>query len=233
MDNENKGGSNAVGIFLVIWFIVGLILIFICSKINGAFTAMAFGLMSGGIGIAVCAMKNNKSPLFGAAFATMGLLSLLGGIFVQWGYYFIGQEKYDEAIVWLGEKGAPMGMCLLMAFIGAGVFAGGVVGPILKKNRCTTEVKAMCVELKTSRGKRGRTLYSPVFTYYYDGTDFRAESNTYSNMDVPNLNEEYTLYINPNKPYEYYRRSIQMMIFMALFGIGFMAGGLLGFVLQF
>ncbi len=30
MDNENKGGSNAVGIFLVIWFIVGLILIFIC-----------------------------------------------------------------------------------------------------------------------------------------------------------------------------------------------------------
>lgn len=100
-------------------------------------------------------------------------------------------------------------------FVGLGFF---VYKQDLKlKDICTEEVNAVCIDFATSyktvetNGHKGkRTTYTPIFKYTYNNEEFVSHSDTYSSSldNKFSINSEYTIFINPDNPNEFFNKNI-------------------------
>lgn len=105
------------------------------------------------------------------------------------------------------EKGGSVaGVVLGLMFCGL-LFVLSLVKLIQDYTTCTQPVQALCVDHETRRGRKGRTLYAPVWEYEYHGQYVRVRSNSASNVGVPKVGSVHTLYVNPHNP-EKFRRKV-------------------------
>ena len=96
-------------------------------------------------------------------------------------------------------------------FVGLGFF---VYKQDLKlEDICTEEVDAVCIDFATSYKnghKEKRTTYTPIFKYTYNNEEFVSHSDTYSSSldNKFSINSEYTIFINPDNPNEFFNKNI-------------------------
>lgn len=112
--------------------------------------------------------------------------------------------------------------------------------PKMKSKKCTETVMAEVIDLlpvksssKSGRGhNRTSITYRPVFSYTYNGKDYRAESSTSSDPPAFQVGETVKLKIDPNNPKNFYAPSDKTygllgIIFSAMGGIFLLIGILL------
>ena len=122
-----------------------------------------------------------------------------------------------------------MGIVITALFAVVGIVM--IVFDVLKRRKCSERVSAECVSVDShssrgSNGKRSRT-YSPTWEIEYNGRRITLSSNNYSSKYVA-VGHHRTLRINPDNPEEYLDPSSGML----LIGIGFVAIGIIGTVVQ-
>lgn len=96
----------------------------------------------------------------------------------------------------------------------------------LKKN-CTSQITATCVELERVRNNRversssgiKHAAYYSIYAFQYGGEQYRVRSTIATNVDLPKLNEELTIYVNPENPNMFYRPSLPLQL--VIYGLGF------------
>ena len=106
---------------------------------------------------------------------------------------------------------------IMGAFVVIGVLY--LLGMIIKRLKCSEEVEATVAELiPNTDSDSGRTYY-PVFTYRYEGVDYRVKSNFSSWFVKLSEGQQVTLFIDPNKPERFYcpKETIHKVIFFLLF----------------
>ena len=232
--NQNFDGEqkkiNPLGIAIVIVFVLFLIVsVFLIKSGKTGIGAFSFGMMF--IVLSVLLLISTKfKHWFPYVFGTVGLLVAGVAAVYTWGDVFFGAEKGALIRDWFAEKGMPLGISGLFILVGLSLSLGSLIGNTLKKKRCTVETQAICIELKMhfsrSNGHTTRT-YMPVFAYYYDGQEYHTSTGTYSNVAVPTVDNEYTIYINPDKPDEMYLASDGNRAFVVIFGLIFAAFGVI------
>lgn len=113
--------------------------------------------------------------------------------------------------------------CIVLMLVGIVLF----VSPIIKKGKCTEEVTAVVVgEVIThSERKDGDGLltvadyHKPVFSYHYDGQDYRVTSKEGSDPPKYNIGDHIELKIDPSNPQYYYDSSSKVSFILgAIFG---------------
>lgn len=79
-----------------------------------------------------------------------------------------------------------------------------LIGMIITKIKCREEVEAVVDELiPNSDGDTGPSFY-PVFTYRYEGVDYRRKSNLASFSRKFKIGEHVKLFVDPDKPEKFY-----------------------------
>lgn len=95
--------------------------------------------------------------------------------------------------------------------------------------KCSEPVIARCTFLKErvfyEDGKR-KVIYAPKWEYTIRGKVYEYQEEEYSNIDLPRLDEERLIYVNPEALEQAYRRSPKSMIFFICMGLFCIAGGL-------
>ena len=104
-------------------------------------------------------------------------------------------------MVWLYVVLGGFGLILLIVGILMLVFRNK------KKDRCTIQSIARVCDVKVKQEKDDEpVVYCPVYEYEYNGKEYKAEdSKEYKKM--PKKGKKLTIYINPEKPKEYYVKS--------------------------
>lgn len=103
-----------------------------------------------------------------------------------------------------------------------------------RKRFCKEEVEATCIDLKTRRNQRGRTLYSPVYEFWYGGEMHTVSNESYTSFGCPGIGETRTIWVDTEYFDEYYERrsGFRLALFLVVFGLAFAGCGVLAMVLQ-
>lgn len=115
---------------------------------------------------------------------------------------------------WLYLALGVFGLILLIAGILMLVFRNK------KKDRCTVQSTAKLCDVKVKQEKDDEpVVYCPIYEYEYEGKEYKAEdSKEYKKM--PKKGKKITIYINPEKPKEYFVKSfaktMTSIVFIAL-----------------
>lgn len=114
------------------------------------------------LGIALILLRNQSSSKI--------TISMIGFIFIVIGLLTVYQELYGNnrlttiVLAWL--IGGILGCFTLFL---------GISGIYLRLFLCTEKQEAVFVDLHTYRGSRGRTLYSPMFSYHKGNRIYREK----------------------------------------------------------
>ncbi len=84
------------------------------------------------------------------------------------------------------------------------------------KNVCSEEVVAICTDFESTytnnatNARAKKLTYTPVFSYTYNGKDYVSWANTYNKSFRRDfvINEEYTIFINPDNPKQFFNETI-------------------------
>ena len=104
-------------------------------------------------------------------------------------------------MAWLYGVLGGFGLILLIAGILMIVFRSK------KKGRCTVKSTAKICDVEVKQKDDDEpVVYCPVYEYEYEGKEYKAEdSKEYKKM--PKKGKKMTIFINPEKPKEYYIKS--------------------------
>lgn len=111
-------------------------------------------------------------------------------------------------------KGSPKIIGFIFAFVAVIIIITGTwlgVNSKQLQKRCTDTVTAEIVEnipvksrTKTKHGHRTVTTYKPVFSFEYNGQNYRVESNSSHKPALFDVGEHTEIKINPSDPSETY-----------------------------
>lgn len=93
---------------------------------------------------------------------------------------------------------------VVIVIVGLLFMAGGIaiVGMnIVRLKRCTELVSAIVTDYISKSGSKGGIVYAPVFTYYYEGTEYSSNLNYYSSSRPFKMGKEVNIKVDPNDPY--------------------------------
>lgn len=128
-------------------------------------------------------------------------------------------EVLSVTIVW--ESVMPL--LIILGFVMAGVAM--VVLPIMHKKRlekeCTVTVSAIIIEYLSTHSENGR-LYCPMYSFIYNGKEYKTTTNQYTNLDLKPVGSMVELKINPNDP-EVFLDDSKHYTFLIVMGILFLA----------
>ncbi len=137
----------------------------------------------------------------------------------------------------------------LMCFIVSGVVQlfAGFYKLIYNKRFCTVKSEAICVDREEHHSTRGRVVtientsadrirnrersYSGTFKYEYNGKEYEGEDDTFSNQNIAQKGQRYTIYINPNNPEQFYRPTPRTDAIRFIMGAMFLFIGTLAWIL--
>lgn len=124
-------------------------------------------------------------------------------------------------MIWLYASFGGIGMILLIVGILMVVFENR------KKERCAYESTAViCDAKKYHRGIDDPRMYYAIYEYEYGGKIYHNESKNGSSIK-PTIGQKVTIHINPNKPEEYYIKSVaKIFVYFLLIGLGIIFIGL-------
>lgn len=219
----------------VLWFFVSIVGAMYVSQ-NGEYWLLlifvgqyflVFGLMTS---IGTIVSKSFKmEDLFLFIFPLIGIVAIASGFIFQY-----GSEKLKSSCI----KNVPN--ILLGLFIIAGIYLLMMyANAYLLKKKCTRLVYAKCIEVKEKvlRNKENRRRnnvgYCPVYEFYYNGMTYEVCNNEYLNMIQPEVGKTYEIYVNSNKPKQYYepKSSKKSSKVYVIIGTAFIVTAVLGIIL--
>ncbi|MEE1061953.1 MAG: DUF3592 domain-containing protein, partial [Ruminococcus sp.] len=171
------------------------------------------------MGILVFSMQKNKIQS-----ASLLILPIIGIFMVICGLAEIFGNNQS--------MGSLMGI-LPYIIMGAFVLAGIAIAVVTtidnkkRKKRCTVPMQAVVIDLIPARRRRygngmhGKRAYTPVYEYYYYGVMYRKRDKYATNINIPQIGEQVTAFINPDNPedayFEYKNKSITTLLIAAAF----------------
>lgn len=216
------GGALSAIAFLA-FFVASLVGMAVFSQTNMTLCLTIFGvyfIVFGSIAVKKTLSVRNiyplLMPLFGVVITGMSLTYAFGSTHTK------------------GTVLALMPYCGLGVFLIAGIFF--ILSALLyrqqKSHACTATVTAQCVRhkchLETDSQGRSCVVVCPVYRYRFDGQEFVAQEDLYTNVGVPQIGEEISLFVNPDDPYDIYRPSFAGNAIPLTIGICFVAVSVLG-----
>ena len=223
MDNKNndrKGISllnKIMGTLVLAVFFGAIAAILYFKDKNETLCVFIFGVVFFVIGIYIIMFVGiNKRSFYTLIFPIVG-----AGIMIFSGGYMWGNEYIKSHIMTL------IPAALLSVFILAGIAIITVTFStnLSQKTHCTESLTAVCINLNRTHNSDSGSSYAPVYKYYYGGEEYIVAQDFYTNIDVPKIDSEVELYINPENPGEFYRKSFLLNLFKYGMGIIFLACG--------
>lgn len=223
--NNWKGTSllNKIAgtIFLVIFFGAIAAILYFKDK-NETMCAFIFGVVFFVIGIYITMFGGiNKKNFYILIFPIVG-----AGIMIFSGGYMWGNEYIKAHIMAL----IPAAIVSVFILAGIALIAVTFLTNLSNKTRCTESVTAVCINLNRTYDSDSGSVYAPVYKYYYGGEEHIVAQDFYTNIDVPKIDSEVELYINPENPEEFYRKSFLLNLVKYGMGIIFLTCGTAAFI---
>jgi hypothetical protein len=205
--------NKFMGTIFIIIIVVSIIGIFKFLYTKPSMSVFFFGVIfffSGIYIIASASINKNSLPVLIFPFAG-AVIMLFSGI------YTFGNSENKAFVI----KIFPFIILATLFLVGASLVVGKILINKYNKTHCTESIMAECTEIKSSYDD-GTTTYCPVFSFYYNGQTYMVCDEQYSNVNVPQINKKYEIFINPNKPTEYYIKSSINSFIIIIFGVVFM-----------
>jgi len=209
-----KVGMILLSIVFLAWFFASMGAMIYCSRHDmGAIVVILFGqyfLVFGTIAIIANVKSHSFKPII-LLFPLIGICAMIGGCIYQFG---------TEEIIKQLEKILPD--LILGAFIacGAVIVVVTYLNASKKKKNCTLCVNAKIVD-KLVHVRDGATVTSPVYEVYYRGEMQRLCDQVFTNMDKCEIGDVREIYINPDRPDEFYDPKIAFAGNAIAYVIGF------------
>ena len=212
MNNNSNGKKpspqlkNIIGISIVIAFVGAIAGILYFMDRNPSMAVFIFGFMlfCAGTGI-VISSGLSKEALFPLSFSFIGAVVMtLSGV-------------YMTLVV-------PVLIIVACVIGGIVMITATYTGHRAKLQRCNEIITAVCIRLneRYDRGEYSiKYIYAPVYNYYYNGQEYTVEATTYSSVGVPEVGSEVKIRINPQKPEDFYRPSLNNRVIVYVLGAAF------------
>lgn len=218
MDNETKEISTKKGIFILIWFFVGIFGMLISKAINEDFIALFVGqfLLLIPILFITGDMKRN---LLNSVVTFCCLIFCAFLFFLTWLNVFASNDfrtKIEETM----DKHSSLIFSLVFLFFGLGSIITHIIHIIGKKKRCTHLITATVIGLK-EHNSSDSTTYSPIYQFWFNGAEYTVTGGSSRNFALPKVGSQKELHINPETPTDFYDPSIANHIFILFMGISF------------
>jgi hypothetical protein len=220
-NNMDKKKNNPIldtiiGTIVIILFLGAIAAILYFKDKNQPLCVFIFGAIFFIFGTsAIIYAGVNKSNLFILLFPLIG-----AGIMFFSGAYMWGSEDIKTNIMSL----IPIAALAVFILVGLGMIIVNFLNNYTKKIHCTEIVTAVCIDLNrrysidSSDDIDERPTYAPVFKYYFNGAEYTVTQSYYTNIDVPKIDSEVELHINPDDPEEFYRPSF--WVNFTIYGMG-------------
>ena len=222
---EPKQDNTGCGPIIVI--LVGIVILLIASAIHSSWLAAidmgAIMLACGVMAVQNQSGRHRKRYGFPALFLGIGTALTLDGF-----YELLAPPALREWAAGYRDY-VLFGLIFL---VGGGLMISQIVSMLWKKKICNVVVSAECVELRRSRSSRKR-LYTPVWSYWYDGQQHEIHDSSYSNYSQPAVGEMREIGIDPEYHEIYYdaKRERGHLIFRSLIGLFFIGMGIFMMIL--
>ncbi len=222
-NSEKPKNKNTLSLVALIVFIVLFFAIIILSSINTGACLIPTGLMFAIMPMIIFFNDGAKSPKF-----PFILVSLIGVCITAGGIAMLIGDNATEIF--------ESFMSSILPFVFVGGFLLGVLYLILRvlylmlktiistnkqKQRCKYKIKATVVDMLTKRGDKGKTLYSPVYKYSYLGKEYTVHEDIYRNSISLKIGDNTDIFINENKPDEFYIKHPEDTIMFIVIGAMF------------
>ncbi len=219
-NNDGKGASllsKIMGaIFLAIFFGAIAAILYFKDK-NETLCVFIFGAVFFVIGIYITMFVGiNKRNFYILIFPIAG-----AGIIIFSGGYMWGNDYIKAHIMSL----IPAAFLSVFILAGIAIISVTFLTNLSQKTHCTESVTAVCINLNRTHDSDSGSSYAPVYKYYYGGEEYISAQDFYTNIDVPKIDSEVELYINPENPGEFYRKSFLQNLVKYGMGIIFLACG--------
>ncbi len=200
-NGKSKASDAVVSIIFLIWFVASIGLLIYFAKIGKtALVLSVFGqyfLVFGIIGLVSSVsdggFKLKSLPIL--LFPLVGIGAIAGGIITQYGSEELKKKCIDAL---------PMIFIILFIIIGICLIIGGLYNSLYLKLTCTEYVNAECVEVRKQYNSDHGETYCPVYSFNYNGQNYRVCNDMYTNRHIPAVGQGYELYINPRNPMKIY-----------------------------
>lgn len=202
-DGEKGKGGKVLGIIFLIIFLGSMLGIVLFASINPNMSIFLFGLVFASVGLFALApgQASGAKPML-AVFALIGLTIMAISGFLMW-----GPENAGEIV----ESKIPLILALGFFIVGVIMIVYPISVKIKRSKIAYTEITAICSDVlskisyrKTNGRRRRVTMYCPVYTFYYNGVNYTVKENFYSNPCTVQTGDECKLFINPQKPTDFY-----------------------------
>jgi hypothetical protein len=147
----------------------------------------------------------------------------LGAAFVAVGIY--GEELEEFRMT---KEMAAGTMAIFFAIPGLALSLYVIKSRIEKKYRCTALVPATCVRIEQAIDD---TKERPVYEIIYNNQKYELARDYYTRRVAVKVGDIRHIYINPQRPLDYYDPREKSAVFLLAIGLGFFACGLSGAIM--
>lgn len=209
------------GIIFLCLFLAGMAGAVICSYIEPLLSVVCIGaiFLSAGIfaiastGISLQNFPLLLFPLVGAGMVVLPILQLY-------------QDAHPGMRPIVTETLMVTLLLLLFLAVGVCLVIGGAGMRFYKQLFCNMPVEATCTDVIRRRTSKGKRVYIPNWTYYYEGQTY-TYSGAGTNYNIPEVGEVREFLIHPDKPQMCFNKKDYTFIIMTIMGIIFIGVSLL------
>lgn len=200
----------------IIWAVASIALMSYFSGLNQVtFAIMTCGQLFLVFGIILICRKQ----LSGAVFTITGLGCIILPAINEWGYLISKDYETNTLLPILLSTGITLvGLAMLIV---PGVLEN------MSERRCKVNVKAECVDLKSTTLENNVTAYAPVYQYTYNDNVYTKCTEKYKRSGIPNIGDKIEFKINEKKPEDVYiEASKSSLMLIYILGASFFMTGL-------
>lgn len=204
---KNENGTTVakiiISIVFIVWFMGSLFGMMVCSKLDGGTGLMLaligqYFLVFGIMGV-VGSIKKRPFPAIILLFPLVGIALIICGVIMYIDMQNAAQMIYEAAPYLLAGIFPVTGVLMIIS-------ATSEIRHL--KRVCTVEVQAKCISVETrwtqgGKGRRTKRVHMPVYSVYYNGREYTARNDVYTNMNDYQVGNYYPIMINPLNPEEF------------------------------
>lgn len=158
------------------------------------------------------------------------IFCVAGALLIGIPLWLILAEKYPDSFPQPTDDLTKNLAGLICILIGVCIAVFPTLAELYNRRVCTESVMATCVMVKSHMvsGKNGsRRVYCPVWEFYYNGSTYTADENSYSSDSRFEIGDVQEIFCNPLDPEEIYRKVKGTILSVMIFGAVFSAFGIL------
>lgn len=199
MGNGRKYGVGSIlaSIVFLIWFFASIgAMIYFSRHDMGALVVTLFGqfFLVMGTAAIISGIANKDFQPITLIFLLIGIACMVGGCIFQFG---------SETVIKHLENALPYLLLSVFLIVGVSLVLTTYVGSKRRHERCNYCISAICVDLK-SQYHDGSRIYCPVYEVYFRDETIQISSNVFSNINRISVGETREIYLNPEKPTDFY-----------------------------